>query len=130
VSDRMYRGVLGAAILIALYFELQWMMLALIGFLFLEGITNQRLPKIVCKIRNSVTDNTVQYVNSEVVTSPRFNVESERVWRVVVGLMLLVSFVFIETLWWFPWFMGFAIFGAGLSGVCPVLLGIRWTGFK
>jgi hypothetical protein len=26
--------------------------------------------------------------------------------------------------------MGFAIFGAGLSGVCPVLLAIRWTGFR
>ena len=126
----MYRGVLGAAILISLYFEQQWLMFGLIGFLFLEGITNQRLPKIVCKVRNCIAKTTVQYVNNEAVISPRFNVESERVWRFVVGLMLVISFVFIEVLWWFPWFMGFAIFGAGLSGVCPVLLGIRWTGFK
>ena len=56
--------------------------------------------------------------------------EAEQAWRLVVGLLLDVTFYFYDQLWFFPWFMGFAIFGAGLSGVCPVLLAIRWIGFK
>lgn len=130
MTDRTYRTLLGASILIALYFDLRWLMYGVIGLLFLEGVTNQRIPKIVCSLRNSLAKTNIQYVNNELVASPRFNVESERVWRVVVGIFLLVSFVFVPVLWWFPWFMGFAIFGAGLSGVCPVLLAIRWIGFK
>ena len=26
--------------------------------------------------------------------------------------------------------MGFAILGAGVSGVCPILLGTKWVGFR
>jgi hypothetical protein len=130
MTDRTYRTLLGASILIALYFDLRWLMYGVIGLLFLEGVTNQRVPQIVCALRNYIGNTSIQYVNNELVSSPRFNIESERVWRFVVGIFLLVSFVFVPALWWFPWFMGFAIFGAGLSGVCPVLLAIRWTGFK
>ena len=36
----------------------------------------------------------------------------------------------IEVIWLIPWFMGFAIMGAGVSGVCPGLLLMRWVGFK
>jgi hypothetical protein len=48
----------------------------------------------------------------------------------VVGGLLAITFYFYEQLWFFPWFMGFAIFGSGISNVCPVLLVIRWAGFK
>jgi len=130
MTDRMYRGLFGAAILIALYFELSWLMFALIGLLFAEGITNQRVSKLICNLRNCLTKEQIGYVNYGQVMNPKFNVDSERVWRLTVGLFLLVSFSYVEALWWFPWFMGFAIFGAGLSGVCPVLIAIRWVGFR
>jgi len=130
MTDRAYRGLLGATILIALYFELSWLMFALIGLLFAEGVTNQRVPKLICMLRNCITKEQIDYVNYGQVASPKFNIDSERVWRVTVGLFLLVSLSYVEVLWWFPWFMGFAIFGAGLSGVCPVLLAIRWIGFR
>lgn len=130
MTDRTYRGVFGAAILISLYFELDWLMFALIGLLFAEGITNQRVPKLICMMRNCLQKRHIGYVNYGQVASPRFNVDSERVWRITVGVFLLISHSYVEALWWFPWFMGFAIFGAGLSGVCPVLIGIRWVGFR
>jgi len=130
MTDRAYRGLFGAAILIALYFELSWLMFALIGLLFAEAITNQRVPMVVCILRKYITKQQNGYVNHGQVANPKFDVDSERVWRLVVGLFLLVSFSYVDALWWFPWFMGFAIFGAGLSGVCPVLIAIRWVGFR
>lgn len=105
-------------------------MFVLIGLLFTEGITNQRMPKLVYMLRNLLVKEEIAYVNYAEVAKPKFNVDSERVWRLTVGLFLLVSFSYVEALWWFPWFMGFAIFGAGLSGVCPVLIAIRWVGFR
>ncbi len=130
MTDRTYRGVFGAAILISLYFEISWLMFVLIGLLFAEGITNQRVPMLVCMLRNCLQKDYIGYVNYGQVASPKFNVDSERVWRLTVGLLLFVSFAYVEALWWFPWFMGFAIFGAGLSGVCPGLFTIRWAGFR
>jgi len=130
MTDRTYRGLLGATILIALYFELSWLMFALIGLLFAEGITNQGVPKLVCMFRKCITKQKTDYVDYGEVINSKFNIDSERVWRLIVGLFLLVSFSYVDALWWFPWFMGFAIFGAGLSGVCPVLIAIRWIGFR
>ncbi|RMG55454.1 MAG: DUF2892 domain-containing protein [Gammaproteobacteria bacterium] len=127
MTDRLYRTLLGGLILVFLYFDLPWGMVALVGLLLFEGITNLRLPRIV---------NFLLGVDeSRLPSSPpnpraRLPIEAERMWRLVVGLMLLVSAVlFPEQLWFFPWFMGFAILGAGLSGVCPVLFAIRSLGF-
>jgi len=130
VTDRAYRAIFGASILLALYFNLDGLMYVLIGMLFAEGLTNQRIPILVSQLRNSVSASAVRYINAELVLDSRFSTEAERVWRLTVGMFLLASYAFLDVLWWFPWFMGFAIFGAGLSGVCPVLLAIRWIGFK
>ena len=53
--------------------------------------------------------------------------EAERAWRfVVAGFLASFLAVFQEG----AWFMGFAIFGAGLSGVCPVLVSLKLMGFR
>lgn len=130
MTDRMYRALIGATILIALYFEFSWLMFSLIGLLFAEGVTNQSIPKLACLLRSFLEKEDIVYVDYGQVSNPKFEIDSERVWRFTVGLFLLVSFSYVDALWWLPWFMGFAIFGAGLSGVCPVLLAIRWIGFK
>jgi hypothetical protein len=46
------------------------------------------------------------------------------------GSFLLLKEQNIEVLWFIPWFMGFAIMGAGASGVCPMILFLKWVGFK
>lgn len=129
VTDRTYRTILGFTLLIALYFDLKWLMYGIIVLLFIEGITNQLVPKLICSFRKCVVKQDIIY-SPETASNARFNVEAERVWRIVVGSLLLISYSYVDALWFFPWFMGFAIFGAGLSGVCPVLLAIRWVGFK
>lgn len=130
MTDRTYRTILGGLLLVSLYLELDWLMYAMITMLMLEGLSNKRVPMLVCSIRNCAAKGGLGYVDAELVSESRFAMESEQVWRIVVGLFLLISYIFEEALWFYPWFLGFAIFGAGLSGVCPVLLGIRWTGFK
>ena len=132
MSDRTYRLILGALLLMSLYFELNYLMYSLIAILFLEGITNWRIPLLVQKIRG--TSSAIDESNDNLAPlnrDYRFNFEAERAWRLVVASMLLITFVlFYGMLWFFPWFMGFAIFGAGASGVCPVLIGIKWLGCK
>ena len=134
MTDRTYRTLVGLVLLMGLVLDNALMVYALVVMMFLEGITNLRVPKAVCKFRNCVAarNNEAAIVYIPEMTNPdfRFNAESERVWRLVVGSMLFITFYFYDQLWFFPWFMGFAIFGAGLSGVCPVLLAIRWIGFK
>ena len=47
MSNRMYRGMLGALLLVSLYFDLSMLMYVIIIVLFFEGITNLILPKLV-----------------------------------------------------------------------------------
>lgn len=54
---------------------------------------------------------------------------AERGWRLAV-LLLVSLFAYPKILWFFPWFMGFAIMGAGISGVCPVFLAMKRVGLK
>jgi len=105
-------------------------MIAIIVLLFFEGLTNYRLPYLVGLVRKHVLKQDYDYADPFLVEGAKYNIESERVWRVVVGSFLFMGYFVIDALWFFPWFMGFAIFGAGLSGVCPVLLAVRWLGFK
>ena len=130
MTNRTYRALLGLTLLVTLYFELDKLMYGLIALLFLEGVSNIFLSNVVCLMRNCVSKKDPVFIDSEFAENPRFNIYSERVWRLVVGIFLLIGYSFYSVLWFLPWFMGFAIFGAGLSGLCPVLLAICWIGFK
>ncbi len=128
MSDRTYRLILGMLLLISLYFEISYLMYCLIGLLLLEGATNLRVPLLLRRLQGaSATDSNLAPFQQK----NRFNFEAERAWRLIVGLMLLITYVlFYDTMWFFPWFMGFTIFGAGASGVCPVLIGVKWAGCR
>ena len=128
MSDRVYRLILGTLLLVSLYFESSRLMYFLIGMLFFEGATSLRVPLLLRKQHGeSVADSNLAPIQRKI----RFNFEAERAWRLFVGLMLLTTYVlFYEKMWFFPWFMGFAIFGAGASGVCPGLIGLKWAGCR
>ncbi|MCW8930568.1 MAG: hypothetical protein OQL19_10050 [Gammaproteobacteria bacterium] len=150
MSNRTYRLIVGALLLVFLYFDLNFGIYALIVALFIEGFSNFLIPDIINRIRyvdgQSGNDENLAPIQNK----SRFSFSAERAWRLVVALMLLIAFVlfnsdlsnyfqilpldFIEQFsyinWFFPWFMGFAIFGAGISGVCPVLITVKWIGFK
>jgi hypothetical protein len=126
MTDRNYRLLFGLAILVVLYFDLTYAMYGLIGLILAEGITNWRIPLLVSRFTQQPGADALP-ISSDF----KWPLHGERAWRLVVGLMLLLTAVlFNEIAWFLPWFMGFAIFGAGVSGVCPVLLGLRFAGCR
>ena len=132
MSERVFLFIVGAYILIGLYFEIDVMIYALSVLLLLEGLTNIRITTL----SQSLMSQTVLPSGLTVFqTSQRINFDAFRAWRMLVAVMLGGSFILlkehnIEVVWFFPWFLGFAIMGAGASGVCPMILFIRWIGFK
>jgi hypothetical protein len=131
VSERLFLFIVGVYILTGLYFEIDVMIYALSVLLLLEGLTNVRITTL----SQSLTRQPVAAGLTVFQTSQRINFDALRAWRILVAVMLGGSFLLvkeynIEVVWFFPWFMGFAIMGAGASGVCPMVLFIRWLGFK
>lgn len=132
MSERFFRLIVGALLLGFLYLELRSGILILIGVLTFEGLTNYRVPQLVTRLRlagaGDFEDSSEQIPAAH---AARIAFDAERAWRLAVaGMLVLAVFVFHEQLWFFPWFMGFAIFGAGLSGVCPVLISLKLIGFR
>lgn len=119
MSNNVYRIFVGAILLASLYFDAAYIAYLLIGVLIFEGVTNLRLPILLDRMRGRPAD-----------AAPAGGFEAERAWRLFVALMLIVAFLLHSQLWFFPWFMGFAILGAGISGVCPVLMMLRLGGCK
>lgn len=127
MTDRNYRLLLGLTILAVLYFDLTYAMYGLIGLLFVEGITNWRIPLLASRLARQSGAGAL----SRGLFDLKWPLHEERAWRLTVGLMLLLTAVlFKEAAWFLPWFMGFAILGAGVSGLCPVLLGLRFAGCR
>ena len=130
MTERTFRIILGTILLAALYFELPMVIYGYIVVLLFEGITNWRIPILVTRLSGGDLQ-----ANPECTLSPGtnalINFEAERALRLTVAGFLIVSFVvFGKELWFFPWFIGFALFGAGLSGICPMVMGFRWAGFR
>ena len=130
MTERTFRIFLGAFLLAALYFEFPMVVYGYIVVLLFEGITNWRIPILMSRLRGDPAMDV-----SQCRISPgdraRVNFEAERALRLAVAGFLIVSFIiFSKELWFFPWFIGFALFGAGLSGICPMVMGFRWLGFR
>ena len=131
MSERLFLFVVGAYILTALYVDINTMVYLLCAWLLFEAITDIRLTGL----SQTLLRKTVPAGLTVFQTHTRYNFDSFRAWRITVAVMLGGSFILLneydfEMMWFIPWFMGFAILGAGVSGVCPVLLFIRWLGFK
>ena len=130
MSNRLYRLLFGLLLLIALYFDAYPLIYTLVGVAVFEAITNLRVPLIVSRLRGIDAPDTSEG-SLGIAFHTRTDFEAERGWRLLVATMLALSvFVFPEPLWLFPWFMGFAILGAGISGVCPMFLALKWAGLR
>lgn len=128
MSERVFRFILGAALVLLLYLQADELMYAYIGILLFEGVTNWRVPILVSRLRYG------SEFRSQDLLSPgcnRIPFDAERVLRLLVAALLILTFVmFPEQAWFFPWFIGFMLFMAGLTNICPMVMGLRWMGFR
>ena len=130
MSERVFHLLIGLVLLVALCFDLKPAVYGLIAWLAFEVATNQGLTAIVSHLRyggqyvpnKACTDGTIQC---------RFNFEAERALRLVLVLLLTLSYVlFYGQLWIVTWFVGFALVAAGISGICPMIMTLRKLGFR
>ena len=138
MGERHFRLLLGMLLLAILYLDWRHAMMALIAYLLFEGITNLRLPLLVSRWRYGIEEPITQ----QVITGPigtlqtlpdntRIGFEAERVLRILLATILVVSyFLYNDLLWSVPWFFGITLLGAGLSGICPTLVLLKKLGFK
>ncbi len=131
MNERMFLFVTGAYILAALYVEIDLLIYLLCVWLVFEAVTNIRLTTLSLKFIHRDDPVGLAMFSSK----KRFEFEALRAARITIaifigGSLLLVNESNIEMLWFFPWFMGFAILGAGISGVCPMVTLMKWIGFR
>jgi hypothetical protein len=125
MSERFYRVLLGVALITLLAVHWGGGVYTYIGRLLFEGITNQRVPLVVSRLRGDREG----WMREPVPT--RIFFDAERVLRLIIALLLLVSYVLLPDLLWFvPWFLGAALFMAGITGVCPMAIALKRIGFR
>ena len=97
-----------------------------IGLMVFEAITNLRVPLVLAKLKSANGRESQQ--EQKCFT---FNIESERLLRVVVAVFLIVSYVlYPETIWFFPWFVAAMLFLAGITNICPMVMMFQLAGFR
>lgn len=127
MSERAFRIVLGGALILFLYLRVDSLVYAYIGVLLFEGLTNWRIPLLVSRLRFGRANPETPAAGG----MPRFGFEAERVLRIFVAAMLVLTFVlFHEQAWYIPWFLGFALLLAGITGICPLAIFLRKLGFS
>jgi len=143
MSERVFRLITGmvlwAILLFSTIYQNNLLMIAFCALLIFEGVTNWRVPTIISKIRfgsgnvhNHVEPELNSGLNIEQRTHRHFgNIEAERMMRFMVVLFLFISFfTFPEILWFFPWYIAGMMIVAGISNICPMVMFLRWMGFK
>ena len=124
MTERSFRLVVGIWLVVGLLLAAPGAIQVLILVLLFEGLTNWRLPMLIARLRGApVADPPTE--------ACRVPFEAERALRLLVaGLLALALFAWPDLLWWLPWFIGFALIGAGLSGICPLVQALRWVGMR
>lgn len=125
MTERIYRIILGVSLLTILYFDVHYALYFYVALIMLEGITNFRMPIVITFFR---TGEKPQYVSS---STARFNFDAERMLRIVIAILVFISFtIYPDALWFFPWFIAIMLLSAGITNNCPMFLLIKWAGFK
>jgi len=125
MSEKNFRIVLGAWLVVGLFVDSSLVIYALLGLLLFEGVTNLRVPALVTRIRSG------SHPAPDVNPNARISFEAERGLRLIVAALVFIPMSgYAGFLWFLPWFVGFALIGAGLSGICPMVLALRWLGLR
>jgi len=134
MSERAFRLISGMALwailLFSTIYENNQLMIAFCIILLFEGITNWRIPSLISRLRYGHTHNDIEAVNDPGRSGIK-NIEAERMIRFMIVLFLFVSyFSFPNILWFFPWYVAGMMIVAGISNICPMVMFLRWIGFR
>ncbi len=136
MTERMFRIILGAGLVVLLYISAltndNELIKIYIGILLFEGITNWRIPKIVSKLRKQPVIPQQPELDTlhPIHARYRINFEAERAIRLTLAVVLMLPFIFpFEILWIIPCFTASMLL-AGMSNICPMGLLFHWLGFK
>jgi hypothetical protein len=128
MTERTFRLLLGTSLLIILFFEWHDFLYVYIGIITFEGLTNWRIPTLVSKMKQGPAYHEFSLNNSR---NKKYSFEAERAFRLVIASSLVVSCVFFpKGLWFLPWFIGFALSMAGITGICPISISFKKLGFR
>lgn len=127
MTERWYRLIQGLYLIVALYLEHDLMVYGFMLLLSLEAATNLRIPNVVSRLLFGNQELTQNNHTSNCA----FNIDSERLLRVIVVLFLSLSYVFFpETIWFFPWFIAAMLLLAGITNICPMVMLFQQLGFR
>jgi hypothetical protein len=130
MSEKNFRIVLGAWLVLGLLLNSAAVIYALLALLFFEGVSNLRVPGVLIRVRAGAASGMVEET-ADLNPNARVSFEAERALRLIVATLILIPMSGVaDFLWLLPWFVGFALIGAGLSGICPMVLALRWLGLR
>ena len=132
MMERTFRLILGALLLAGLFLDWSALVSALIGSLLFQGVTNWHIPRRVLRLHYDPQGPVGACCSiGRGGAATRYNFEAERLLCLAVAATLALTFgPWNAQFWVVPWFIGFALFGAGLSGMCPMMLGLKRLGFR
>ena len=127
MTERTYRFVLGAALTLLLYFHIEPLQYVYVGVLLWEAMTGFRVPLMVSRWRYGASYSDAP----RNAATQRFTFEAERGMRVVfAGVITLAFFVIPADYWYISWLAAIALFLSGLVNYCPMVIFLRWIGFR
>ena len=127
MSDRLFRLVYGLTLLVALYFKLANVVLVLVGILVFEAVTNRLFIKSLGRLFRGDFGPKDMHIRTP---AAKYKFEAEQGLRLIMASVLIIGIVYSDLAWFLPWLVGFALVAAGLSGICPVFLLLRWARLK
>lgn len=125
MTERYFRLILGSILIILLTLQNDTLVYAYIALLLFEGLTNWRITLLISRLRKLPPHGDTGNCASPI------NFESERLLRLVIAALLIITYIiYPDILWFFPWFIAFMLFMAGVTNICPMTMFFSWLGFR
>ena len=130
MSEHTYRMVMGTALLILLYTEIDILGYIIIGTIMIEGITNLRLNLLITRLRNKFGAN-IPEMDGPPRKDYRFPFDAERAQRIMVAVSFAALFIYApKELWIVNWLFAFGMLISGIVMFCPIIALFKAVGFR
>ncbi len=127
MTERIYRFILGVALVLLLYFHIEPLRYVFVALLLWEALTGFLVPITVSRWRYGANYHVVQRDPA----TYRFAFDAERAMRFVfVAVMIMAFFVVPADYWFISWLVAIALLLSSLVNFCVTVVVLRWIGFR